>query len=209
MNIYLHNTIMPTKKSLPNVLILSLFFIVLAFLNYNPTKPQTEINDLVSQFDLKLVTETLDKSFCERYQSKNVQTSYKQCLDFFHLAVDIYYNTDNKIQLLLLLTNTVLQDASRYIDQLAAGSIPVSTEEEKVFLKQYNPWLLEVANIHVLHNLLSPLNFNLTALLKSMVLSSSYSNYLLQLFILFACILYLKRFYSLPEVFFSITSNQL
>lgn len=181
-----------TKKM--NLFIL-LAFALLALLNFSPSTTNQDIENLANQFDLKLVTAALEQGYCDN--RTNPKISHNLCSEYFQLISNIYYESENKLQ---LITKLGLQDASYYIDQLASGSIDAKSEQEKTFLKQYNPWLLQVSNIHILHNLLSPMNFNVISLLKSLFLSNSYSSYLLQLVVLFLSLFYLKRFYSLPIV---------
>lgn len=178
----------------------SYFFLLFAifcllFLYESPQKLDINIEKITSQYDLKPVTAELAFEYCDKVKENNIPQSV--CLEYFRLASEHYFSSDLNYKVLF---DVGLKDAIQYINNIATGKIVATTPAEQTFIRQYNPWLIEISNLYILHNYLSPLNLNLMSLLKSFTLSNSFYEYLIHLVILFFCIFYLQRFFSLRFV---------
>ncbi len=168
-----------------------LFFACLAFLYQTPDEATFDIEKYTNQYDMPAVALSLKTGYCEKYPSK-------YCEEYFNLASTNYFSNPNAN--LKSLFNLGLKESTRYIDNLTSGATIATSEDELTFIKQYNQWLIQVSNIFVVKNYLSPLNLNLHSLVKSFVITNSWQQYIIQLFVLMICILYLLRFFPLPLI---------
>lgn len=191
LTIHIFSIIITMLLKNSSFLFILLFFTFLAFFIQTPQKFHQKINQLTIQFDMDAVTNELGKDFCNK-------SSSPFCINHFQESTKYYFSTENTY--FYSLSFWRFKENYRYLDQLASGAIAATTDAEYTFLRQYNQWLIQISQVFNENNFLSPLNFNITSIMKSYLLSNSILHFFIHISILAICLFYLIRFYPLSII---------